>query len=66
MALGPGLLDNAQIDAAGAAAPSLPGPVMGCQFNVEGIDPAEILRSDQSPYRGITPGSSDNTEAILH
>ena len=50
MAVDPGLLDSSSIDAVGAAAPSIPGPVMGCKCNVDGIDPAEILRSDLFPY----------------
>lgn len=54
MALSPVLSDDVQIDVAGAAAPSLPGPIMGCQFNLEGIDPPDILRTDQPTDRGIS------------
>lgn len=48
------LSDDVQIDAVGAAAPSLSGPVMGCQFNLQGIDPADILPTDQATDRVIS------------
>ena len=54
MALSPVLSDDVQIDVACAAAPSLPGPIMGCQFNLEGIDPADILPTDQATDRVIS------------
>jgi len=38
--MNPGLFDSSPIAAVGAAAPSIPGRVMGCQCNVDGFDPA--------------------------
>ena len=64
MAHSPGFLDDEQIDAAGAAGPSLPSPVMGYQSNLERIDLGRDFAVGIVPRPRNYSGSAGDPEGL--